>query len=1006
MTVSFDKPVLCPVVVDRTSDLIAIRALMERVKRGEGQTVLLSGEAGIGKSRLVAEVKTFAAEQGFSCFQGNCFPTDLACPYAPLLDLLHAHFVGTTAEAIAQEVAPFARELFPLLPDSVQLLPSIATLPPLTPLEPEQEKRRLFSALTYFFLHRAVERPVLFIVEDLHWCDDLSLEFLHFLVRHGRTQPLFLLMTYRSDEVRPGLKRWLAQLDRARLAEELELVRLGRSGVSTMLQAILNLPHPPPKELLDAIYELTEGNPFFVEETLKSLINAGHLFYNNGVWEQKPQSELHVPRSIQDAFQQRIDQLSETAQQVLRLAAVVGRHFDFTLLPQLTGYDEAVLLPALKELIAAQLVVEESAERFAFRHALTRQAIYAELLVRERRRLHGVIAETIERLYVPLPDSALADLSAHFYEAEMWSKALEYALQAGERAQALHAPEVAIEHFSRTLDAAQHLALEPPLPVYRARGQAYETLGKFDAARSDYEHIVEAAHVRHDQRAEWQGLIDLGFLWSGRDYARGGSYYQQAMQLARMLGDATVIAHSLNRVGNWHLNREQPHEAVRYHEEALAIFRQANEPEGIAETLDLLGMASYLGGDLAQGAHYYEQAIPLFLQLEDNKGLSSVLGTLIICGGNYQAETLLPVEMSVARIIQDGEQALRLAREIGQRSGEAYALMNMGFALGSYGEYGRAMECLSTGLALAEEINHRQWITGICCALGALYHDLLMLSEARQYLERAVALANEIGSNFWLNIASGFLISAALASNDRAKAETLLNAVFKPDTLMKTVGQRMLWYASAELALARRDAWLALHILDQLLTSVPGVDGEASVPRLLKLRGEALMYLKRGAEAEATLQAALESAQSEGTRSQLWRIYLLQGKLYNSQRRREEAEHAVEAGQQEVNDLAASLTDEAVRETFLQQARSLLSRVLPLSPRRAEKLAFEGLTAREREIAVLIAQGKYNREIANDLILSERTVETHVSNIMLKLGFTSRRQIVLWAVKKGLITEK
>lgn len=209
----------------------------------------------------------------------------------------------------------------------------------------------------------------------------------------------------------PGLRYFLAQLDRERLAQEISLSRLTLSGVDAMLRAIFTLPRSVQLELPDLIYTLTEGNPFFVEETLKSLLTAGDIFYANGRWDRKSLGELHIPRSVQDAVQQRTDRLSERARRVLILAAVAGRRFDFVLMQQLTQYDEPQLVSLMKELIVAQLVVEESDERFAFRHALTRQAVYADLLVRKRKGLHRSIAETMELLYAAVLDAHLADLA-------------------------------------------------------------------------------------------------------------------------------------------------------------------------------------------------------------------------------------------------------------------------------------------------------------------------------------------------------------------------------------------------------------------------------------------------------------------------------------------------------------------------------------------------------------------------------------------------------------------
>jgi DNA-binding CsgD family transcriptional regulator len=1009
MTESLTKPVVCPILIGRTPDLAALHLLIDQAKSGKGQVALLCGEAGIGKSRLVAEVKTTATAQGFQLLQGNCFPTDLSCPYAPLLDLLRSVFITSSTAKIASDVGPIAREFAPLLPDVVQMLPDLTVLPPLPSLDPEQEKRRLFATLAHFFLSQAAHHPLLLIVEDVHWSDNTSLEFLHYLARRCATQPLLVLLTYRSDEIRPSLSHWLAQLDRERLAQECALAPLSRSEVSAMLHAIFDLRRSvfmvPPLaqgDLLDAMYALTEGNPFIIEELLKSLIEAGDIFYDQGRWKRKELRELHIPRSVQDAVQQRTGHLSEGARQVLNLAAVAGRHFDFALLQELTHQDEAQLLRLIKELMAAQLVVEESEERFAFRHALTREAIYSELLARERKTLHHTIAETFERLYASTLEAHLADLASHFSEAGAWEKALEYGQRAGEQAQALYAPQAATLHFTRALEAAHHGTLTPYARLYRARGLAYETLGDFEHARADHETALQLAHLAGDRHGEWQALLDLGFLWAGRDYAQAGDYYQQALTLARTMDEPATLAHSLNRLGNWYLNVEQPHEALRCHQEALATFQALSDRRGKAATLDLLGMASLLSGDLVQSAAYYEQAIALLRELDERERLPNSLATLMLCGGNYQTETLVPAAGGFAESLHQGELALKIAGEIGQRSDEAYTLIHMAMCLGPRGEYARALEVAQRGFAIAEEIEHRQWMTAGHRALGALYLDLLVLPTAQQHLEQALALAQEIGSRYWTRIVSGFLALVSLAQHDVTRAESLLNAALGPDDPAQTVGQRLVWYGRAELALARNDPLLALHITDQLLASAAGLSRESSIPRLSKLRGEALTKLKQTAEAETILQLARATALKHGLRPLLWRIDLTQGKLAHFQRRYEEAERRFAEALGILEDLANSLPDETLQQHFLRHAHALFPRTRQPSPHRLTKKTFEGLTQRERAVAALIAQGKSNREIADALVVAPRTIETHISSILSKLGFTSRTHIALWATEKGL----
>jgi predicted ATPase len=301
MKAQFATPLICPVLIGRAQDLTTLRLLVERAKSGQGHVALVSGEAGIGKSRLVAEVKTYAASHDFWLLQGCCFPTDHAVPYAPLLDLLRSFLTSHSLSRSAPEVEPIAQVFLPLLPDLAHLLPDATSLPALTPLDPEQEKRRRFETLAHFLTAQASKQPVCLLVEDLHWSDDTSLEFLHYLARRCSAHRLLLLLTYRSDEVRPSLRHFLAQLDRERLTQEILLARLTRDEVEAMLRAIFAFPHSLRLELPDPLSALTEGNPFFIEEILTSLIATGEIFYVNGRWDRKPLGELHIPRSVQDA---------------------------------------------------------------------------------------------------------------------------------------------------------------------------------------------------------------------------------------------------------------------------------------------------------------------------------------------------------------------------------------------------------------------------------------------------------------------------------------------------------------------------------------------------------------------------------------------------------------------------------------------------------------------------------------------------------------------------------
>ncbi len=1005
-----------------------LNEVARRAARGFGQVVAIAGEAGIGKSRMVEELKSQSLSERprTLVLQGRCFETDYSVPYGPIVDLLY-HAPGARAgdthpaivAAAASQLGPSAGYLARLVPELGAHLPAIQAAP--AP-DREEEKRQLFHAVWHLFRHLSATQPLLLVIEDLHWSDDLSLEFLLYMARQVFDHRVLLILTYRDDEVHQTLPGFLSKLAREPNFTRIDLPRLTRDEVGSMLAAIAQGVHGPESRaevsapLTDRIYSLTEGNPFFIEELVTSLIGSGGIEYrsegNHIKWVLKPVGELRAPRSVEIAVQQRLEQLHPGVRQLLYVAAVAGRRFDFRLLSDLTRLDQEELLGCIKELVRARLVLEESEDVFAFRHALTRQAVYFSLLSRERRSLHRQVAENLEQrlegTQVDTPEAhsepVLSDLAYHFYEARDWRKALEYAYRAGEKAIALHAPRTAVEQFSRALEAARHLSLTPPARLYRARGLAYETLGDFERARADHEAMLRMARASGNMRVEWQALYDLGSLWASRDYAQTGHYSRSALELAQKLDDPTILAASLNRLGNWYMNVEQPEEGLHYHRKALEILQasgdQLADRRALAETFDLLSIATFMSGDLVQSMASFRQAIGLFRELGDLRGLAMSLGALSTPALTYLTQSMVPGATEDGEIEVGLEEAQRIARDIGWRAAEAHALFNLAFFEGSRGAYGKALRAARTSLEIAEEIAHSEWTAGARCALGCLYMDLLAPSRAQDQLEQALTVAREARSAWWTRMASGFLALSLIHGNQPARAQAVLDAALGPDVAVRTPVQRVCRSAYAELALARRDPEIALFIIEHLVGSATNLSEGQVIPYLWMLRGKALAMQKETARAEATLQEACEAASASGVSRLLWRIHLALGCLYHDLGRGRAARDAFSRSWEIVEQLAASVPDPDLRQTFLQNAGAQIPS--GLSKRRMAKLEYNGLTARELEIASHIARGESNLKIARALVISERTVEVHVSNILSKLGFDSRSEIAVWAVEKGL----
>ncbi len=985
--------VIGPVTIGRSAELASLRAFLNR----PGGLLLISGEAGIGKSRLVREARSLAGDRGIRVLEGRCFEADRALPFAPALDILYELIDRFGAADIGRLAGAAATDLARLLPE----LSIATTAVDREHLDGETAKRRLLEGFARLMMGLADEQPLLLVVEDIHWPDASSLELLLHLARRTDRERLFLLLTYRGDEVHPDLEHFLATLDRERLGHEICLDRLDAGQVAVMLQTIFGVDSPVPADLLHAIYALTEGNPFFIEEVLTVLGAERRIVAADGGWSREELRCPQIPRSVHDAVQQRLKTLGGPARDVLTLAAVAGRRFDFDLLRTLSGHDEAALLHVMKELVAARLVVEETGDRFVFRHALTREAIYVGLLDRERRLLHRQIAEAIECDYATSSETRLDDLATHYDAAGCWMQALEAARRAGMRAVSLHAPRAAVEQFTRAVKATRALGLSPDPEIHRERGRAFETLGEFTHAVSDYELVLDLARSAGDRHGEWRILLDLGLLWASRDYAQAGRFASLAHDAARAIAEPKLIAHSLNRLGNWRVNTEQPRDAIALHREALAILESLGDERGIAETLDLLGMASVMGADAASATHWYTRASEQWRGIGDLRGLAASLMGGVMGAHTFHTSTI-PAAVRIDDVRSLGDESLALSRAIDWRAGESFALWAYrGMTLGAAGNYAVSIPATRDALEIASEIEHRQWMTAARCILGNLYAELGHLVAARAELEVALELAQQIGSPYWMRSAAGWLASALILGGAHVDAAAILDRELSDETPLDTIAGRLLWCAAAELALGEGHPSRTLALIERMIEATPG-DNLRPIARLEMLRGQALMALDRLEEATAALDAAREDAIWSGARPLLWRIEIDRRHLFQARGQLDHADLALAGAQSLIGELASEIPDDALREQFTVWA----SRGLPLAPQvSGPEPATENtapLTKRELQVAALLTGGLTNREVGERLYLSEWTIATHVRNILAKLDLSSRAQIAAWAASRGI----
>ena len=858
----------------------------------------------------------------------------------------------------------------------------------------------LFQDVKQRLQNAAILGPVVLVLEDIHWADQESLELLRFASRSLRSIPVIVIATYRNDEITntQPLYHTLPHLVRESRADRIDLRRFGNPDVRLLVTSRYQLPDDDCERLVDELERRTDGNPFFIVELLRSMEMADVLNVQNGGWRLAPFTDIEIPFLIRQVLLRRFDQLDKSTRDALQIGAILGYEIRTDLWLSITGLDELAMSQIVQRGMDVFLLEQSShSSRLRFRHALVREVLYSSLPLPWRQMQHRRVAQALTNM----PDADPATIAEHFWRAED-PRTERWALEAARQARKFYAPHSIIEHLSPVISAPVSLTPEEVMEALRLRGWAYEVSGEFDAANLDYVSELRTALETDNPHAEWDALIRLAELWASRDYQRAGEYVEQSLNLAERINDQSLTAHSLNRMGNWYLNNEDPERARKHHERALAMFQHIGDRSGIATTEDLLAMTFAMGGNLIDALRHFERARDLIQVIGDQQTMSSILANLVHCGGIYQTDTMAPARMTLDECIANVEDALKTAREIGYRSGEIYALMCYCSSNGSRGNYQAAFDAVERGISGAEEIEHRQWLCAAYHLKGSLFLDLLDPQIARAELEEALAIARETGSRVWIQANAGLLALAELQRGQPDRACAVLGTNWKTEASVLTMAERQIWRARIELAFIRNDPAGAIQLVDQMLDATPYASKERPAPRLSLLRGRALIELEQHEDAVSWLTPAQQVAREQGARPLLWRLHRELGIAHSALGHRLRASEEFHQAHSLIDEIGETLADPDRQERFLTAAHAQAPEGWAPTLLQSAKKASGGLTRRQREVAALIAAGNSNREIADVLSISERTVETHVTAILSTLDLTSRAQIAAWCVENGL----
>jgi tetratricopeptide (TPR) repeat protein len=533
-------------MVGRANELAEARELWQRARDGQGHAVLLSGEPGAGKTRLAREMTIQAAVEGAVVLSGGCYEYEATTPYLPFVEAFRRWVREHDDDSLRETLGDASAQIAKLAPE---IETRLGPLPQRHELSAHEERLLFFDAVAQVFGNLARRQGLLFYADDLHWADRGTLWLLGHLLRQLRNARVLIVGAYRETELDRAhpLAKALVDWNRERLVTRIALKRFNKTETTAQLGALLG--EEVSADFGEAVHSETEGNPFFVEEVLKALIEKGSVRRESGRWQRCNLNELVIPQSVKEAIGNRLDRVSTECNDVLRTAAVLGKVFTFDELTAAAQESEEALLDALDEGVGAQLIAPTHSESFIFTHDKIREVLYEELNPIRRRRLHRNAAEGLERQRAK-SHVAVEKLAHHYIQAGDHERGLDYAKQAAAEAERVFAFDEAIAAYGRARDCAEALGLvEEQLAQEEAIGKAYLLHGEMIPAGEHFERALAFA-TDPATRARLQCQAASSLVATGDQ--RGIEYVREALRHLDPETNPLETANALSIEGRFH----------------------------------------------------------------------------------------------------------------------------------------------------------------------------------------------------------------------------------------------------------------------------------------------------------------------------------------------------------------------------------------------------------------------------------------------------------------------
>ena len=938
-------------LVGRDQELSALRAVLASLGQGVGHIICLTGEAGLGKSRLIEEThrlfrETLGPQGSWILANSLSYETDHA--YALLRDLTK-RVAGAVAEGLPGAIPDPVSKLLSgseveAEPEARQVLEILLGLdggPHVAPLEGEAFKHLLFRVVRAVWRHRLKDTPTVLVCDDLHWGDNASVAVLEHLLPLIEEIPLVILLAMRPDRESPAWRLRTAAMDTYHHRyTELTLQPLSEAQTDELVNRLLTIADLP-EALRARIRERTGGNPFFIEEVIRSLIETGAV-----VREERSEAgetrlywratgsgaDLDIPDNLQSLLAARIDRLEEPARHTVQLASVVGRSFYYKVLAILDSGDPraaANLDLSLRALMRAEMI-QESARipevEYRFRNPLTQEIAYRTILLKRRRELHCLVAEAIEALFSDHLAEQAPRLSFHFSEAQEPARALKYLIMVADAAYRLFANAEAIRGYSEALKLAQAGQATPEQieQLYLRRGRALELEGQFDAALANYRELESAALERGERHLELAAVAAQGTVYSTPsdvfNAEMGEALAQRGLALARELGDGAAEAKILWNLLLLYRFTKDPRAALEVGEQSLALARQLGLREQLAFTLHDLYYTYLRTGQPSQALASSLEARQHWREMGNRAMLADNLSVTVLM-------SILTGQREAA--IADSQEAFAISRSIENGWGMSFSQMMLGLAYWPLGQFDQGIAVAGRCIQLAEKSGFWTAQSWSSAELGLMYGLLGQYERGLPLVQRALDETSARGQTPWHLPAYLALVYLAMGSPERAE-ETVRDRLAdeRADPILKLF---LTWVWNSVL-IAKGEYALALQSAGDFLPVLRGFGFRLLVPDAYLALGQAHMGLGQTDQARVALSEAQAEAQDQGLDWILWQILAARARLETQDGQISSGEEFLSQARQIVQRIAEGLSDPALRASFLdrQVVRSLMPEPAPL----------------------------------------------------------------------------